>query len=948
MVLPVIGYGFLSRWPAAVVTGLIPVLILLLTLLRAPFAAGQENVGVLRGQVFDPLDAAVPSVSVFAIGPDGSARTVQSDETGTFVFLGLPAGLYSVRASAPGFAAFEQKITIPGGRITALDLHLTVQTQRQEITVAGGEPSQLEVDPSANVNALKIEGQDLDMLADNPDDLQADLLALAGPSAGPNGGQIFVDGFSNGELPAKETIREVRINNNPFSSEFDTVGMGRVEVLTRPGTDRLRGTEQFNFSDNTLNARNPFAPAKPPAQMRQFAFNLTGPLTRKASFNVDASHASQDSSVLVNADVLTPALQIQHMDQILPAPNTRTNVSPRIDYAITPNVTLQGRYSWVQNSTGENGVGGFTLPSRATTSDSHHQSAQFTETAVIGSNWINENRFQFHRAYTDQYGDSSTPAINVLGAFTGGGAPFSHNYLDDRSYEFQNLSSYVNGTNLMKFGIRIRGTSQANYSTANFNGTYTFTSLASYAAALAGHGGLPSQYSVTTGQPLATVQQVDGAPWIQDDWRARPNLTLSGGLRYEIQTNLSDRRAWAPRLSLAWGLGRAPGPGRTPKTVIRAGAGIFYSRIDQMWTLQAERQNGKNQQFFVMDNPAFFLNPPSPAVLAASQQPQAIQLLDPHMTSPRILQSAVSLERQLPKNVTVSLSYMNYRGVHQSRQRNINTPVLNPATGLLDYPYQKTSYGSDPLFLYETDGMFKQTQLTLQVNARVNTRFSLFGYFNLNHADSNTDGPTNFLSNAYNAQADWGRSIYDIHQRGQIGGSITLPLRILFAPNVSASSAPPFNITTGTDLNGDTLYLDRPAYATVAPNPAAGIVKTEWGVFNLDPVHNPGAGTAIVPRDLGVAYGTIMVSGRLSRTWGFGERLAPSRQNGTGVTTASPNMSRFQLNAGIQGRNWLNHINPGPPTGNLSSPFFGQPLNLQSGSGSTANRRLELNLRLTF
>jgi hypothetical protein len=227
----------------------------------------------------------------------------------------------------------------------------------------------------------------------------------------------------------------------------------------------------------------------------------------------------------------------------------------------------------------------------------------------------------------------------------------------------------------------------------------------------------------------------------------------------------------------------------------------------------------------------------------------------------------------------------------------------------------------------------------------VSSKFSLFGYFNVNRANSNTDGATNYLSNGFNAQADWGRSLYDNHQRVLIGGNITLPFGIQLAPNITAATAPPFNITTGTDLNGDTLFLDRPAYATVPADPAHGIVATRWGVFNLDPVHNPGAGTVIIPRDLGVAYGNIMISGRISRTWGFGERPPPARPNGNATGASN---KRFQLNAGIQGRNWINHVNPGTPIGNLSSPFFGQALNLQSGNGSTANRRLELSLRLSF
>ena len=917
----------------------------ILVVVMADLAKSQPQTGgVLRGQVLDPANAVVPRVAIVVTGPGNEARNAQADETGSFVFLGLPEGSYSVRASAPGFANFEQNFALPAGRVTTLQIHLAVQSQRQEITVSGAEQSRLEIDPSRNATAITVEGKDLDMLADNADDLQADLLALAGASAGPNGGQIFVDGFTTDELPSKENIREVRINNNPFSTEFDTVGMGRVEVLTRPGTDRLRGSAQYNFSDSALDARNPFALAKPPTEFQQYAFNLTGPLNQKASFNVDVSHASQDASALVRATILDANLQPQPVNQILPTPNTRTNFSPRIDYALTPNLTLQGRFTLFHPVIGDIGVGGFTLPERATSSEGLHLSGEFTATDVIGTRWINETHFRFHHSRTDLSGDSSKPAIVVLGAFSGGGAPYSSNYVSDSISEFQNMTSYVRGSNLLRFGIRVRGTTVDNYSTANYNGTFTFTSLAAYAA------GTPSQYSLTTGQRLASVSQVDAAPWLQDDWRLLPNVTLSLGMRYEIQTNLSDKRAWAPRGSIAWGIGKSQRAGVAPKTVLRAGAGLFYARIDQNWTLQAERQNGINQQFFVINNPSagFFSQygasaPPSPAQLTSS--PQAIFELNAGNTSPRMLQTAVTLERQLPKNITLTASYINYRGVHQPYQRDINTPLPGTFTGLPGsgvFPYGTP----DPLLLFETSGMFKQSQFTIQYNARVNQRLSLFGYYILNRADSNTDGPSSYLSNAYNAQADWGRSIYDQRHRFQLGGSVTLPLDIQVAPNIIIASALPFNITTGTDLNGDTLFLDRPAAkaAGLADN-APGLVPTLWGVFNPDPVHNPGAGAVIIPRDLGVGYATVMINARISRTWGFGERPAPPNQ---GTAAAGGGNKRFQLTAGIQGRNWINHVNPGPPTGNLSSPYFGQPLNLQSGNGSTANRRLELNVRLTF
>jgi hypothetical protein len=314
--------------------------------------------------------------------------------------------------------------------------------------------------------------------------------------------------------------------------------------------------------------------------------------------------------------------------------------------------------------------------------------------------------------------------------------------------------------------------------------------------------------------------------------------------------------------------------------------------------------------------------------LTAALLPQAIYKMDAGLQAPQILQSAVTLERQLPKNITVSLNYTNSRGVHQLRSRNINAPL--PGSGA--FPYGN----SGQLFLYESSALFKQSQITLNVNARVNAKFSLFGYYGYSSASSDSDGSGSFPANNYDLRSEWGRAGFDIRQRGQIGGTLVLPLALELAPNILLSSAPPLNITAGADLNGDTIFNDRPAFATVPADPTHGVVATRWGSFNLDPVHNPAAGAVVIPRNYGTAYGRVDVGFRLSRTWKFGE----PRGGGKG--------GRYSLNSGLQVRNVLNHVNPGTPVGNLSSPFFGQSLTLAGAQSANANRRLELNLRLNF
>jgi hypothetical protein len=924
---------------------------------------------VVSGKVLDPSGAFIPKAVVTITGQNNEVKAVESDESGVFRFTGLAAGQYTLRSTAPGFAIFENPVSLTGTGITMVDIHMTVAMEHQEVTVA--DQLQVDVDPAANSSAVVVQGEELKMFSDDPCDLQSELLALAGPSVGPNGGQIFVDGFSNGQLPPKDSIREIRINTNPFSAEFDRVGMGRIEILTRPGADRFRGGAQFNFADSALNSRNPYADSKPPSQMRQFYGNIAGPITKKMSFTFDGSYGVQDQTALINAQVLNSSFQPVYVTENVPVPNHNAYATPRIDYALTPNITLTARYYWYNAGSENNGVGQFTLPSRGTVFDVTAHNVQFIETQVIGTQWINESRLSFNHNYNSQQGDASTPGIVVLSSFNGGGAPLSLNYNRNQNYEYQNNSSYKRGAHFVKFGVRVRGNLQDSYSTSNYNGTYTFTSIQSYQITQQGValglpidqiialGGGASQYSVTGGTPLTPVSYVDFEPFIHDDWKVRPNLTLSLGLRYETQTNISDRRDWAPRMGIAWGVGRGQGNGRPPKTVLRLGAGVFYDRIGQNLTLQALRQNGITQQNFVINKPPFYPVAPPVSALTSHLVPQAIYEVESQIRAPQTFQYAATVERQLPKNTTVSVSYTNSRGVHQLRSRNINAPLPGTYTG--DFGSGVFPYGNaGQLFLYESSALFKQEQITVNVNTRINSRYSLFGYYSYNRAFSNSDGSGSFPANNYDLSGEWGRAAYDVRHRMQIGGNINLPFKFQLSPNISGSSAPPLNITTGTDRNGDTIFNDRPAFATVPANPAIGVIGSVWGVFNVDPVNHPQFGTVIIPRNYAYGHDRVDVSGRLTRTWTFGRSAEPDRQAqaiqaaaasagiriDNGANTGGKAPGRYSLQLGIQARNALNHVNPGPPNTNLSSPFFGQVL--QNNGPSNANRRLELSLRFGF
>src|SRR5215212_9500460 len=281
------------------------VLLIALCLSIPGVLVAQQRAGSLMGQVLDELGGAIVGASVTAIDGKGVEKSVVTNDAGSYTINGLAPGKYIVRAINAGFAMTETPdVEITASKPVQLDITLKVAIEEQKVTVAA-DNRELNTEPENNAGAVVLKGDDIDALPDDPDDLAAALQALAGPSAGPNGGQIFVDGFTGGRLPPRASIREVRINSNPFSAEYDRLGFGRIEILTRPGTDRYRGQVSFNFNDEALNARNPFAPSRPPIQTRQYGGNFGGPIKKgKASFFVDFDKRDVDDETLIVARVL--------------------------------------------------------------------------------------------------------------------------------------------------------------------------------------------------------------------------------------------------------------------------------------------------------------------------------------------------------------------------------------------------------------------------------------------------------------------------------------------------------------------------------------------------------------------------------------------------------------------------------------------------------------------
>ena len=984
---------------------------------NSPTRAQVPATGTLRGQVTDPSGSTVSGAAVLLTAPNGNSVDAVTNKDGSYELTGLAPGTYTVKVVAEGFGLFTaQNIAVKAGQTQTLKIALTLEEQKLEIHVEDS-PTQLDVNPENNAGAIILKDKDLEALSDDPDELMDELQALAGPSAGPNGGQIYIDGFTAGQLPPKASIREIRINQNPFSAEYDKLGYGRIEIFTKPGTDKFHG--QLFLTGNTagFNSRNPFEVTPPGMQppgyeSTQFSGSIGGPLTKKASFFFNFERRNINDLSIVSAKILDPSFNVVNFSDAVANPRVRMNLGPRFDYQVSKNNTLTVRYQYEHNRQDNNGIGLFNLPSTGYNALETEQTLQVSDTQILSAKIINETRFQFIRETTNQTPASLAPTVNVQAAFINGGSTLGtvQDVLD--RYEFQNYTSMALGKHFLKFGVRLRVNRDSSVETSNFNGDFTFGSrqnpgcpanatpatcpfisgLQAYQITQQGlatgltfpqivaMGGGASQYSVTTGSASADVTYFDAGLYVQDDFHLRPNMTLSYGLRFESQNNIGDHTDLAPRFGFAWGWG-AGAKNSAPKIVLRAGYGIFYERFTADLVLQQERLNGITQQQFVVTNPEFFLNNiPEPGSLPASATAPTIYTTNPNLRTPYIMQTGISAERQLTKNANLAVTYLNSRGVHEFFTENINAPECsvfpcNPGTA------PRPLASTDNIYQYQSEGIFKQNQLIVNSSVRIGSKLSLFGYYTLNYANSDTGaGAGSFPSINNNISLDYGRSAFDIRHRVFFGGTIGLPYAFRLSPFMMASSGTPYNVTTGQDLNGDSIFNDRPSFATPNSVPA-NVVINRFGAFDVVPQ----PGDPRVPINYLTGPGRFSMNLRLSKSFGFGKKAEATNTlggpgaggtfgrgpggpggrggggfggRGGGGPDAGATNHRYNLTFSVAARNIFNNVNLTTPVGNLGSPLFGQSNGIVTGfggggagggpGGASANRKIDLQVSFNF
>lgn len=911
----------------------------------------------LNGQVMDPSGAVIANARVTVTAAHGVVRQATTDQNGVFHFAHLPAGPVSIMIMAPGFSPYLQdQVLLSAGGHSSLKIHLSLSTQQQQVVVHAQSVG-VDLQPDDKAGAVVVSGKALKALPDDPDELATDLQAMAGPAMGGASGSIYIDGFTGGDLPPKSAIREVKVNSNPYSAKFQHPGHGRIEILTKPGADSYHGSFFVNGNSSALNALSPFlraAGSKPPSYNSTILNgDLGGPIGKKTSFYVGVQHRNINQVSVVDTKTLGSDLTPQPFVTSVPNPNHFTSIAPRVDFQLTPNNILTVRYNYqIQKSTND-GIGTQSLPSQAFDFASHHHNLQVKDTQILSPQVVNDLAVQYLHFTNLRTVQNNAPTIDVLGAFTGGGSNQGNWNRNESHIQVHDDLSWQTGAHQIEMGTRLREVARTESAAQNFNGTFTFNSLDDYAATekalsqgmtmaqiqAAGYG--PSQFTITGGNPLAHVQAANAALYAQDAWKVSRNILVSYGLRFETENWIPDHADWAPRLGLAWGLGG----GDAPKTVLRAGFGLFYERFDDDQMINAERMNGVNQLQYLVTQPDFFTpqTTPDPALYSANPGTlPTVYRISPNLHSPFMSDSSIGIERQLGEHATVKVTYLHARGEDQFLTNDINAPLpgtFNPA----DPTSGVRPYGLDAgnIYEYQSAGLYRQHRVTVNLRYHPTPETFLFGYYSWNDAHSDTTGPDSFPTDPWNIGADYAAASYDIHHRVFIGGRIPLPWGFDFSPFLVAHSGAPFSITLGQDLFGTGIHNGRPALAGPS-TPAADVMQTPYGNFDL----YPGPGDTLIPRNTLFGPAAFALNVRFGKTFEFGGVKAGSSPSGHQGTSEQ----RYRLNLSVQARNLFNNVNMGTPVGNLNSPFFGQSITLAGGpfSSGVANRRVELQARLSF
>jgi len=904
-------------------------------------AGAQPQSHEISGEVRDQRGDLIVGAQVSLTGPANSIRNAESDARGRFRFDGLTPGDYRLKVAAKGFAAREESVTLMSASASRR-LTITLYPAIRETLDVSDNQNAVSLDPDRAAGAQILKEEQLRLTPDDPDQF-LDFLQLLSTSSGAAPGQatVTVDGLTHeGRLPPKSAIREVRINSNIFSAEYDKPPYrgGRIDIYTKPGASAFHASGFFNFNDAALNARDVFAPARAPVTTRRYGFQFGGPIApRKSGFLIDFEARKINETATVNAVALDRQFQPASVAANVATPKLLLIGSARADWQINPVHTFVARYDSNRDELKGQNVGGFNLPARATDNDAVSHSLRFSETAIINKRIFNEARMGLIFQRATQRAASNAAAITVFGAFSDGGASLQSFAQEEWRVELTDNLSIVSGDHTLKLGAQITGRRVNDSRAENFNGSFVFggvvapqlderdkivtgpngpalmniSGLEQYRRALLGlPGGAPTRFSINRGDPLVSGRQWTLAGFAQDEWRLRDDLLLSLGLRYEAQTSPADRISLGPRIGVGYS------PDKKRRLVLRARAGFFYDRVNLALPLEARRLDGRRTQQVIIDSPSF--PDPFKSGTIVDSIPTT-RRIDPALRPPTSFQTQAGFERQLRRGWKIELSHYLSRGWASLLSRNINAPLVGkdcPDPSLAPRPFGVR----ENILQFESSGGVKGQTLFVGVNQSSGKHFNVFSGYLWFDFQTNADFPFLLPQSSYDLRGEWARPMWQARHRAFLVALVNLPWKLSSSSEFNLNSGLPYNITTGRDNNGDGNFNDRPSVTEKSETTA---IPTPFGA--LDPSVINGS----APRNAGASPLNATLDFNLSRTFEFGP-------------TAKRNEKRYQMTLNLRANNLLNHANLRDVDGSLNSPFFGR------ANTAAPARRIEMGMRFTF
>lgn len=826
--------------------------------------AAQQNVtsATLSGRVEDTQGAVVSGANLVATHIEtNQQQTATTDEEGRYRFPYLRTGAYDLKVDAQGFSTITKQLTVSVGQAVDLPIRLEVAgvSVSAQVNIGSDVPIVETVRTQITETIRPREIHELPLNGRNYLDLALLVPGVSPTNTGSNqrfaetsavpgqgisiAGQrnlynnFVVDGVSanddaadlTGTYYSEEVIDQFQVVTSGGIAEFGRASGGVVNILTKSGTNDLRGSLYGFFRNQRFDARNPIAPTKDLLTQAQYGFSLGGPLHRDRTFffsNLEQTRRNYSAVVtIIRSDVNTINNRLRAVNYagplinsgVVPASFDTTNFFTRIDHSINHRNLLSTRYSLYHiNAVNSRTAGGLNAVSRGTGLDNTDQALVVSNVTTVSSRTFNEARVQYTNSRLDApVNDDLGPAVNITGVASFGIATVSPLGRDINLFEAVDNVSTQRGAHSLKFGGDFLYNRVNILFPGAFQGVYAFNSLNNFLT------GNYFSYQQAFGAPSQLQSNPNVGVFIQDEWRVRRSLTVNAGLRYDAQflpePIKTDTDNFAPRLGIVY----APGD---RKTVIRASFGLYYDRIPLRATSNALQRDG-SKYLVVQLSPGQTGAPVFPNVLAV--QPSTlptkpnITRIDPNIESSYSQQANLQIERELPGNAVVSIGYLHLRALHVILSRNVNVPTVPASAGIPNLGRPDPNWGN--IGRFESSGTSNYDGMVVAINKRAASWANVRVSYTLSKT---IDDAGNFffstVQNNFNIRDDRGLSDNDQRHRLVVSGSIEAPrerkaegfqraLRgFQFGYIFTYASRLPFNVLLGQDRNFDSNNNDRP------------------------------------------------------------------------------------------------------------------------------------------